>query len=79
MKKCVLIHINEGHKDVLQNENFMFIERYTKTEEIIEQYLSQGYEVKQIIPEYSPEEQGEGNYTFYKSGVTIYFERNVSD
>lgn len=79
MKKCVLIHINDGNADVVQNGNRMFIERFTRTEEVIEQYLSQGYEVKQIIPDYSPAEQGEGNFTFYKGGITLYFEKNVSD
>ena len=79
MKKCILIHINDGNTEVLRNGNYMFIERLPKTEEVIEQYLSQGYEVKQIIPDYSPAEQGEGNFTFYKGGITIYFEKDFSD
>jgi len=79
MKKCVLIHINDGNAKVLHNENFMFVEQFTKTEEIIEQYLSQDYEVRQIIPDYSPDLQGEGNLTFFKGGIIIYFEKNISD
>lgn len=65
MKKCILIHINDGNAEVLQNGNFMFVERFIKAEEIINKYLARGYEVKQIIPNYSPSQQGEGNMTFY--------------
>ena len=76
MKKCILIHINDGNAEVLQNGNFMFVERFVKAEEIINKYLAQGYEVKQIIPNYSPSQQGEGNMTFYKAGITVYFEKS---
>lgn len=75
MKKCLLIHINDGSPEELQNGNFMFVERFPRAEEIIEKYLSQGYEVKQIIPDYSPALQGEGNPTFYQTGITVYFEK----
>lgn len=77
MKKCILIHINDRDAEVLQNENFMFVERFVKAEEIINKYLAQGYEVKQIIPNYSPSQQGERNFTFYKAGITVYFEKTV--
>jgi len=79
MKKCILIHINDGNAEVFQNGNHMFVERFLQTENIIENYLSQGYEVKQIIPDYSPAQQGEGNLTFYKGGITVYFEKYTSD
>ena len=75
MKKCILIHINDGKAEELHNGDFMFVERFKKTEEIINKYLSQGYEVKQIIPNYSPSLQGEENFTFYEAGITIYFEK----
>lgn len=77
MKKCILIHINDRDAEVLQNGNFMFVERFVKAEEIINKYLAQGYEVKQIIPNYSPSQQGERNFTFYKAGITVYFEKTV--
>lgn len=54
----------------------MLVERFVKAEEIINKYLAQGYEVKQIIPNYSPSQQGEGNMTFYKAGITVYFEKS---
>lgn len=79
MKKCLFIHINDGKPEVLQNGNHLFVERFFKTEEVIEHYLAQGYEVKQIMPDVSPAEQGAGNYTFYKGGITVYFEKDESD
>lgn len=79
MKKCILIHINDGNEEILKNGNRIFIERFIQTEEIIEKYLSQGYEVKQIIPDYSPAQQGDGNFTFYKGGINVYFEKDIPD
>ena len=53
MKKFILIYINDGNAEVLKNGNSIFVERFIKTEEIINKYLLQGYEVKQIIPNYT--------------------------
>jgi len=75
MKKCILIHVNDAKEEVLHDKDFLYVERFPKTEKIIEDYLSKGYEVKQIIPSYAPSTQKEGNYTFYVSGITIYFEK----
>ena len=75
MKKCAIIHVCDGNAEIVENKNRLLIERFTHSEEVIEQYLSQGYEVKHIIPDYSPAVQGEGNPTFFKGGITIYFEK----
>ena len=79
MKKCILIHINDGNAEVLQNGNFLLVERFVKAEQVIEEYLSQGYEVKQMIPDYSPVKQADGSYAFNKGSVTIYFEKSDPD
>ena len=79
MKKCILLHINDGKAELLHNGNFMLVERYVRAETLIEKYLAQGYEVKQIIPSYQPATQGEGNYTFYQSGITVYLEKDAAD
>lgn len=79
MKKCVVIHVNDGKPEELHNGDHMFIERFPRTERIIEEYLAKGYELKQMIPDYTPAMQEEGNFTFFKGGVTIYFEKHADE
>jgi hypothetical protein len=57
----------------------MFVESYPDAANIINDYLEQGYEVKQIIPEFCPAIQEEGVFTFYKDGFTVYFEKEFVD
>lgn len=76
MKKCILVHVNDGEPEILRNDDRMFIEHFMRAEKVIEDYISQGYEVKQIIPDYEPSVQETGNFTFYKSGMIIYFEKD---
>lgn len=79
MKKCKLIHINDGAAETLENGNFHFVEEFTWAEEYLNQYLRQGYEVRQMIPEVTPAIQRNGTYSFYKSGFTVYMEKEVAD
>lgn len=79
MKECRIIHINDGNRKVIRNKDCLFVEELTCTEAIIGEYLNAGYEVKQIIPEIMPAKQFEGMFTFYKDGVTVYFEREYAD
>ena len=77
MKECKIIHINDGNPIEVSNGNRFFQECFPQTEEVINDYLNQGFEVKQIIPQYSPAIQEEGNFSFYKSGILIYLERTM--
>lgn len=75
MKKCKLVHINDGSEKVITNGDMHFVEEYPWTEELIESYLNEGYEVKQMVSNYMPNIQGEGGYSFFVGGVTIYMEK----
>lgn len=77
MKTCKIISINDGKYKTIQNGDYMFIKEMPRAEKIIEEYINDGYEVKQIFSTYDPAIQEEGNYTFYKGGVIVYLEKEV--
>ena len=80
MKKCGIVHINDGNHRELANGNRFFAEHNPQTEEKLNQLLALGYEVKHVVSQYSPSIQGEtGNYMFYKSGYTFYLEKEFAD
>ncbi len=80
MKKCRIVHINDGNHRELTNGNRFFAEHNPQTEEKLNQLLALGYEVKHVVSQYSPSIQGEtGNYMFYKSGYTFYLEKEFAD
>jgi len=75
MKKAKILHINDGCSEVVTNGDRMFIETFPKAQNEIEKYLNEGWEVKQMITEVSPAVNQEGTYSFYKSGFTVYMEK----
>lgn len=78
-KICKIVHINDGSATVLENSNFHFVEEYDWTSEYVNRLMSEGWEVKHMVPEVSPAIQGEeGSYNFYKSGWTFFLERDVT-
>lgn len=77
MKECKILHIHDGDAVILENGNMHFLESYPWAENLLNDLLKQGYEVKQIIPQISPTSQEEGNWTFYKDGFIVYLEREV--
>ena len=80
MKKCRIVHINDGNHNELINSGRFFAEHNPKAEEKINQLLALGYEVKHIVSQYSPSIQGtEGAYTFYISGCIFYLEKEFAD
>lgn len=79
MKECKVIHINDGSTSVLENGNFHFVEEFDWTEMYLNRLLSEGWELKHMAPEVTPAIQGEGSYSFYKSGFTFYLERGKND
>ena len=78
MKKTMILHINDGNSEVVKNKGKMFVETFPYAQEILEQLIHDGWEVRQMIPEVTPAINKEGVYSFYKSGFTIYLERDVS-
>ena len=80
MKKCRIVHINDGNHRELRTGGRFFAEHSPKMEEKLNQLLALGYEVKHVVSQYSPSIQGEtGNYMFYKSGYTFYLEKEFAD
>ncbi len=80
MKKCRVLHINDGNSEELTNGNRFFAEYYPKIEDIMNKLLLMHYEVKQILPEYSPAIQGQpGSYMFYHTGYTFYLEKEINE
>ncbi len=75
MKRCKIIHLNDGTSKIITNGDGHFMEEYTWAESAIEEYLNKGYVVKHIIPEFTPGTIKEGNLTFYKGGFTVYLEK----
>ena len=76
MKKCRVLHVNDGNAKELTNGNRFFAENYPKMEEAVNRVMQMGYEVKQMVPQYSPSIQGnDGSYTFYLSGYAFYLEK----
>lgn len=65
MKKCKIIHINDGTAKVITNGENHFVEEFPWAEELINSYLEQGYEVKQMVSNVTPNIQKEGSYTFF--------------
>lgn len=77
MKKCKIIHINDGTAKVTTNGDRHFVEKYPWAEKLIEGYLVQGYKVKQMIPNHTPNIQEKCEYSFFIGGFTIYMEKEV--
>lgn len=78
MKECKVIHINDNGAIWLEKSEDGGVLHYPRLEEAINRFLLKGYEVKQIIQQYragDPEEV----FDFYRSGFTVYLERELSD
>lgn len=79
MRECKIVHINDGRPETVSNGNFYFEETYPRAEESLNEYLSQGYEIRSMVPLISPGEPGGKGYAFYRSGFVFYLEREVPD
>ena len=79
MKECKMIHINDGSSSTLENGNFHFVEEFDWTAMYLNRLLSEGWEVRHMVPEVSPAIQGDNSYYFYKGGFTFYLEREKND
>lgn len=44
MKKCKVIHINDGSASVRENGNFRFVEEFDFTESYLNNLMSEGWE-----------------------------------
>jgi len=77
MKECKIITINDGNAREITNGNRLFVEEFETTEAIIGDLINDGWKVVSFAPDYNPAVQDDGNYTFYKGGLTFYLEREV--
>lgn len=77
MKECKIIHIHDGKAKVIQNENFLMVEEFQEAEKLLNSYLAQGYEVKHIVSNVSPNILKKDNWSFYKDGFTFYLEKEI--
>lgn len=74
MKECKIIHINDGNPQEITNGNFLFVEEYVFASEIVNQYLGEGWEVRNMIPVFTPNMR-DSSPAFFRSGFTFYLER----
>ena len=77
MKECKILHINDGNPEVLHNGDNLYIEELTVSEEILNELLEEGWEVKQMLPDFTPSILQKGCYSFYHTGFVVYLEREV--
>ena len=77
MRECKIIHINDGNEAEMTNGNRFYAESFPRAEEMIGDYLRQGYQVVHMVPDFTPSVQEEGCFSFYKTGWSFYLEREV--
>ena len=75
MKQCKVLHVNDGNPSVLHDGNFLFVEEFSQAESVITEYLNDGWEVKQIIPDIDPNPVEIGSFPFYHTGFVVYLEK----
>lgn len=75
MKVCKILHINDGQPKVITNGNFLFAEEYVRASDILNQYLADGWELRTMIPEFTPGAREDGP-AFYCGGFTVYLEHD---
>ena len=75
MKQIKVIRVNDGNPNTLHNGNRLFIEEFETMESIINEYLSDGWEIIHVSNDCDPAIQEEGNYTFYKGGMTFVLQK----
>ena len=78
MKKCIILHINDGKPKTIRNGDFLFVENFPRTEKILNKYLAAGFEVKWIIPDYGPTMLSFGR-AFSHSGILVYLEHKDTE
>ena len=76
-KEMRILSINEGDTTIHTNGNRRFVEEYTWSGTVLEMYLNVGYKIVKIVPDVTPAVNKPGNYTFYKTGFTVFLEREV--
>lgn len=79
MKICKLLHINDGNKLEIKNGDYLFVEEFPQSSRIINELLNDGWELRQMISDVTPNLLRDGCYTFFKGGVVLYFEKEVSE
>ena len=76
-KEIKILAINEGDTLVHTNGNRRFVEEYEWSGTVLERYMNVGYRIVNVIPDVTPAINQPGGYTFYKTGFTVFLEREV--
>ena len=76
MKKCKLIHINDGNPREIRNCDRLFMEDIPRVEDLLDHWLNKGWVVKQMMPLYEPNQLEQGAIGFYLSGINAIWKRN---
>ena len=79
MKKCKLIHINDGNPREIRNCDRLFMEDIPRVEDLLDHWLNKGWVVKQMMPLYEPNQLEQGAIGFYLSGINVYLEKEFPD
>ena len=77
MTECKIINFNDGTGVTLINGDWHYSEEFTWVEEELEKLFSEGFRLTHVLPMLTPAVQGEGNYTFYREGITAFLEREI--
>lgn len=75
MKKCTILHINDGNPKEVHNGNRLYVEEYVVSEDVLNPYLAAGFEVKHIVPWVRPNINEEGSFPFFNDGFIVYLEK----
>ena len=79
MKKCKLIHINDGNPREIRNCDRLFMEDIPRVEDLLDHWINKGWVVKQMMPLYEPNQLEQGAIGFYLSGINVYLEKEFPD
>ena len=77
MTECKIINFNDGTGVEITNGDWRFSEEFPWIEEELEKLFSEGFKLTHVVPMLTPALQGEGNYTFYRGGFTVFLEREI--
>ena len=65
MKESRVIHIRDGSPRMISNRIDLFVEEYAVTEQILNRYLTAGWEICSVIPDGAPNASGCSGFTVF--------------
>ena len=80
MIECKIITINDATGREKFNIDYHRLEEYPWSDEVLNWYLNEGFEIKHVVQLFHPGTQGQsGEYNFYVAGWTIFLERETEE